>query len=92
MLYSSRSLDDLIYRAELLDGAHDGVEERIALTRDWPEDWRGHRVRIDAELLRQVAWPAGERPLVYICGPTGFVEAAAQLLVGREHDPGRVKT
>jgi ferredoxin-NADP reductase len=92
LLYSSRSLEDVIYRMELLDGAYAGVEIRIALTREWPEDWRGHRGRIDGELLRQVAWPASERPLVYICGPTGFVEAAAQSLVGEGHDPRRVRT
>jgi ferredoxin-NADP reductase len=38
LLYSSRSLDDLIYREELLDGGYDGVDVRIALTRRWPED------------------------------------------------------
>ena len=92
LLYSSRSLDDLIYRGELLDGAYDGVEVRIALTRQWPDDWQGHRGRIDGELLQQVAWVPSERPLVYICGPTRFVEAAAQSLVGEGHDPRRVRT
>jgi ferredoxin-NADP reductase len=92
LLYSSRSLDDLIYREELLDGAHEGVDVRIALTRQWPDDWLGHRGRIDGELLQQVAWAPSKRPLVYICGPTGFVEAAAQSLVEQGQDPGRVRT
>ena len=92
LLYSSRSLDDLIYRGELLDGGYGGVEVRIALTRQWPDDWQGHRGRIDGELLHQVAWAPSEHPLVYICGPTGFVEAAAQSLVVAGHDPRRVRT
>ena len=92
LLYSSRSLDDLIYREEILGGVYDGVEVRIALTREWPEDWPGHRGRIDDELLRQVAWTPRERPLIYICGPTGFVEVAAQSLVAQGHDRLRVRT
>jgi ferredoxin-NADP reductase len=27
-----------------------------------------------------------------VCGPTGFVETAANLLVGAGHDPGSIKT
>jgi ferredoxin-NADP reductase len=42
--------------------------------------------------LQKVAWTPSERPLVYICGPTGFVEAAAQSLVAEGHDPRRVRT
>jgi len=29
---------------------------------------------------------------VFICGPTGFVETVADLLVGAGHDPRRVRT
>ena len=52
LLDSSRSLDDLIYRGELLHGAYGGVEVRIALMRQWPDDWQGRRGRIDGQLLQ----------------------------------------
>jgi ferredoxin-NADP reductase len=88
LLYSSRSLEDVIYREELL-----GREEvHVALTREWPPDWDGHRGRIDRELLDELAWPAEQRPLSYVCGPTGFVETVAQALVDAGHDPGRIRT
>jgi len=92
LLQSSGSLDDLIYRDELLDGAYAGVDIRVALTREWPDDWRGRRGRIDRELLRELAWPPSERPLAYICGPTAFVEAAAEWLVENGQEPGRIRT
>ena len=93
LLYSSRSLDDVIYRKELLSddsGARGDV--RLALTRQWPDDWQGYRGRIDREVLDEVAWPPGERPLIYVCGPTGFVEAVAESLVALGHEPSRIRT
>ena len=93
LLYSARSLPEVIYRDELMRmAANDEIDIRFTLTREQPEDWRGYRRRIDRELLGEVSWPAGERPLVYICGPTGFVETAADALVALGHAPGRIRT
>ena len=93
LLYSSRSLDDVIYRDELMRLAPSGeLDIRITLTRSWPEDWQGYRRRIDRELLEDIAWPVSEHPLTYVCGPTSFVETAAATLVGLGHDPGRIRT
>jgi ferredoxin-NADP reductase len=91
LVYSARSLDDVIYRDELQDPA-DGVEVRFALTRTWPEGWTEHRGRVDDALLDQVAWPPSEAPAIYVCGPTGFVEAVSRQMVARGHSPGRIKT
>ena len=91
LLYSSRSLDDVIYRDELME-QQDGVEVSFALTRSWPEEFDGHRGRVDSTLLAGAVWPPAADPLVYICGPTGFVETAAEALVELGHDPRRVKT
>ena len=93
LLYSARSLQDVIYRHELLEASGDpGVDVMVALTRSWPEDWTGHRGRIDERLLDADAWPASDEPWIYICGPTGFVEAISQRMVQRGHPPDRVKT
>ncbi len=94
LVYSSRSLSEVIYRQELLGYASsfDNVEVRLALTREWPEDFTGHTGRIDPALLAQAAGPPDEQPLVYVCGPNGFVEAAAGWLVGLGHAPERIRT
>ena len=93
LLYSARSLDDVIYRDELmrLDGEA-SIDVHFTLTREQPAGWDGYSRRIDRELLEDVAWPASERPLAYVCGPTSFVEAAASGLVDLGHDPARIRT
>jgi len=65
---------------------------QLALTREWPEDWTGHRGRISRELLDRMAWPASDHGLTYICGPSGFVEFAAGTLVQNGQDPARIRT
>jgi ferredoxin-NADP reductase len=92
LLYSSRSLPDVIYREELARLASEGIEIRLTLTREWPDAWSGYRRRIDMDLLREISWPADERPLVYICGSTAFVEAAATGLVQLGHDASLIRT
>ncbi len=93
LLYSARALEEVIYRDELMRiAADDGIDIRFTLTREQPEDWRGYSRRIDRELLDDVAWPPVERPLVYVCGPTGFVETAASALVALGHDATRIRT
>jgi ferredoxin-NADP reductase len=93
LLYSARAEPELIFREELeRAGDECPVDVRFTLTRERPPGWRGYGRRIDRELIAGVTWPPAERPLVYVCGPTGFVEAAAGALVSLGHDPGRIRT
>jgi ferredoxin-NADP reductase len=93
MLYSARSLTDLVYRTELAGFAEDEpIDIRCTLTRERPAGWRGYGRRIDRRLLAEVGWPPTDRPLVYVCGPTGFVETAASELVALGYEPGRIRT
>ena len=43
-------------------------------------------------MVKEVAWPKAQTPAVFVCGPTPFVETAADLLVGLGYDPLWVKT
>jgi ferredoxin-NADP reductase len=98
LLYSSRSDEEIIYRAELERLATGGSAARGALrvvhtlTRTQPPGWAGYSRRVDRDMLAEVAWPPAERPHVFVCGPTGLVEAAAAALVDLGHEPARVKT
>jgi ferredoxin-NADP reductase len=91
LVYSSRSMDDVIYRAEL-DESVDGIEVTYTLTRVQPPGWTGYSRRVDAELLGEAAWPADRNPLAYVCGPTSFVETVATGLVELDYPSQRVKT
>jgi ferredoxin-NADP reductase len=92
LLYSSRTWDDVIYRDELERRNGDGVEVFHTLTREQPPGWTGYSRRIDDELLRDVAWPAGDQPRVFVCGSTRFVDAAADGLLRLGYDPRWIKT
>jgi ferredoxin-NADP reductase len=94
LLYSARSAADVIYQGELdrLIGTTTMLDVVYTLTRVQPPGWTGYHRRIDADMLREVTWPAEQRPLIYICGPTPFVETAATSLVALGYEPDHIKT
>ena len=92
LLYSSRTLDDVIYREELDAAAADGVEVAYTLTRAQPPGWTGYSRRVDRELLSEVAWPPAQDARAFVCGATSFVEAVAGGLVELGYPARRVKT
>jgi ferredoxin-NADP reductase len=93
-LYSSRTLDDVIYRGELDAMANGDPNLRIAntLTRKQPAGWTGYGRRIDKALLAETSFLPHENPKIFVCGPTPLVETASGLLVELGHDPLTIKT
>jgi ferredoxin-NADP reductase len=94
LIYSTRSPDTLLYRDELrrLSGQDPALRVDLVYTRGAPEGWGGPVGRLDASKLATLGWPPADRPACFVCGPTGFVEAVADLLVDQGHDPQRIKT
>jgi ferredoxin-NADP reductase len=94
LIHSVRTPDDRLYAAELRRRVGDdgGLDVTWIYTRAAPEsDPRGPgRLRVDD--LTAHGWPADFEPTCYVCGPTGFVELAAALLIDAGHDPARVRT
>lgn len=48
--------------------------------------------RISSDVVAAAAWGPEVKPAIFICGPSGFVEAAADLLIAAGHDPAAIKT
>src|SRR6266542_437921 len=78
-----------VWRPEEQDPA---LRVDLVYTRGAPEGWGGPVGRLDASKLATLGWPPAARPACFVCGPTGFVEAVADLLVDQGHDPQRIKT
>jgi ferredoxin-NADP reductase len=92
LLFSSRGWDDVIYRVELERLGGDGLTVVHTLTRSQPPGWTGYARRVDAQMLAEVGPNPAQRPRVYVCGPTPFVEAVAEALVQLGHEPHKIKT
>jgi ferredoxin-NADP reductase len=92
LLLSSRSFDEIIYRGELERLAGGSLTVVHTLTRSQPAGWSGYARRVDEQMLKEVGPPADAAPLVYVCGPTPFVEAVANSLVQLGHAADRIRT
>ncbi len=94
LLFSSRTLEDVIYYDELekLRSKADGLEVYHTLTRQQPEGWKGYSRRIDDAMLKEIIKPLRQVPQVFICGPTLLVESAANTLVRLGLPPVQIRT
>ena len=101
LLYSSRTVGDIIYRNELdrIEGEDAKVSVIHTLTRQRPHDWDGRVGRVDAGMFRDAVrslaalYPdAPSSTRCYICGPTDFVEAVAGFAVDAGFRPSDVRT
>jgi NAD(P)H-flavin reductase len=59
-------------------------------TREPPADWSGFARSVDADMLSHVGPAPSQRPRIFVCGPTAFVERAVDLLVALGHDTAQV--
>jgi ferredoxin-NADP reductase len=90
LLVSSRTAEDMLYRSELERLNGDGLVVHHTLTRGAPAGWQGFERRVDAEMLAAIGPAPAAMPRVFVCGPTPFVEAVADLLVGLGHEPASI--
>jgi ferredoxin-NADP reductase len=92
LLVSARAWPSVLFGDELAMHAQRGVDVRYTLTREQPPDWTGWTGRVTSEMLRGVGADPTRAPRIFVCGPTGFVEHVAGLLVALGHEPHTIKT
>ncbi|HEY8451846.1 MAG: ferredoxin reductase [Micromonosporaceae bacterium] len=95
LVYSARTPVDVYYAGELHQRSHEHpwLDVGLLYTRAAPAGHPRPPGRLmPADLLPKAGWEPSNAPLCYVCGPTGFVEAAADLLVGLGHHPDRIRT
>ena len=93
LLYSVRDPSSVIYHDELRTLTDGGPRAlTLAWTRQAPEGADRPPGRVDAELVAGATLPPADEPACFVCGPTGFVETVADLLVAAGHDPARIRT
>ncbi|GAA3252292.1 ferredoxin reductase [Nonomuraea helvata] len=91
LIYSLRDQDRRFY-AEELRRPDPGLDVTYLYTRSAPAGASRPPGRLLLDDLAEGGWPANFEPDCYVCGPTGFVEAAADLLVALGHAPERIRT
>jgi ferredoxin-NADP reductase len=94
LVYSVRTPQDVYFADELRRRVRDdaGLDVQLVHTRQAPEDATEPPGRLSVATLNTYGWPAEFAPNCFVCGPTGFVETAADILVGLGHDPRRIRT
>nr|WP_296067413.1 ferredoxin reductase [uncultured Actinoplanes sp.] len=94
LIYSVRTPEDICYAEELRRRVRDdgGLDVRYVYTRKTPEGWSDPPKRIDVATLNTHGWPPDFGADTFVCGPTSFVETAADILVALGHDPRRIRT
>lgn len=94
-IISARTLPHVLYQEELLSLSQEDPKLKviITLTDVAPSDWLGYKKRIDQEIFeKELSFLKETMPLIYVCGPTGFVEAATRLLLSTGFNPHAIKT
>jgi ferredoxin-NADP reductase len=91
LIYSVRTPEDRYY-ADELRRPEPGLDVTYVYTRETPEGWPAPPRRLGVAEVNNGGWPPDFEPSCFVCGPTGFVETVADILVALGHDPHRIKT
>ncbi len=94
-LISAQSFGNVLYKKELTDIAQQNPDIKIiyTLTKEQPEDWTGYNRRVDTKMVEEVfGHLIGKMPMIYVCGPTPFVEEVAKNLLSAGFNDHEIRT
>ncbi|MCW2931396.1 MAG: oxidoreductase FAD-binding region [Actinomycetia bacterium] len=105
LLYSARTPADVIYADELerrsggsrlaityLFTRAESLPGKLPLVPAVPTASVSLPGRISADVIATMTWGPDASPAIFVCGPSGFVEAASSLLVAAGHPPASIRT
>ncbi|MBX4211990.1 oxidoreductase [Candidatus Pacearchaeota archaeon] len=82
LIVSAKTLDKIPYYKELESYKDKNIKIVYTLTSKSPPGWKGYEGRINMEMVsKELKDIRKEMPMVYICGPTQFVESIADGLI-----------
>jgi ferredoxin-NADP reductase len=91
LLYSLRSPSDALFQTEIA-AAEPSVSTTWHYTRETPGGWHREAGRLTAADLQRHTLPPDADPLIFICGPTGFVEAVSRAMIDLGHVEADIRT
>ena len=92
LLYGVTDPGRVYYADELARIAADGVQVDLRYSRRVPEGSTLVPRRIDRDDITALTLPPDEDPSIFVCGPTGFVEAVSDALLAIGHAEERIRT
>ena len=95
LLVSARTKGHVLYWDELQAARERDPNFNLTftLTREAPADWDGSTGRVDMMMLEDLyAHLRDKMPMIYVCGPTPFVEAVAGDLVELDFSTHQIRT
>jgi ferredoxin-NADP reductase len=92
LLYSARTPADVFFADELAALTGPAFALDLVYTREAPAGWPDAVGRLTRETLAARTLPAEQRPRVYVCGSTGFVETVARWLQDLGHPAAAIHT
>ncbi|MDQ3015061.1 MAG: oxidoreductase, partial [bacterium] len=91
----ARTYEHILYKRELerIGTTNRNINVVATITDSPPPSWSGYKRRVDKDMLQEtIGQYKDKKPIIFICGPTLFVEAVAKNMKVIGFNPKDIKT